>query len=66
MGWWKVETYDDAVWGDEVADVMDDALDKIQELFLRGSGPGRPPTMNELRAGLEFSAAGAYHERVTP
>lgn len=45
------------VWGDQPADVMDDALDKIVEVFQRDTG--RKPTKREVRAGLLFSLRGA-------
>jgi len=50
MGWWE---RDGLTWGDEPADIIDDALELAIEKFVRYWG--REPTMAELRAGLEFS-----------
>ena len=51
MGWWKSE--DGACWGDGPADVIDEALDKVETLFLKSHC--RKPTQEELRIGFEFS-----------
>jgi len=44
----------DLVWGDTPADAMDDALELIIAAFRKDLG--RAPTMEELKAGLLFSA----------
>lgn len=64
MGWWSTDHHgvsfakdvDDPemVWGDSVADILDDAVAKIIAEFQQDWG--RKPTMSELRAGLEFGA----------
>ncbi|BBX30480.1 hypothetical protein B7435_16735 [Mycolicibacterium peregrinum] len=61
MGWWNTTAEGDSfavdsalVWGDGPADLMGDALQKIIEEF--GEAWDRPPTMEELTAGLRFSA----------
>ena len=41
------------VWGDQPADAMDDALDRIIAFFKRDVG--RLPTEAEVKAGLMFS-----------
>ncbi len=41
-------------WGDGPADLMDDALRQIVEVFK--DDIGRPPSLEELIAGLRFSA----------
>jgi len=64
MGYWKSEPHPMASaehledgwtgdWGDQPADVLDDAIARIVEIF--ESDLGRKPTKAELRAGLEFS-----------
>jgi len=64
MGYWKSEPHQLAStvhlvdgwtgdWGDQPADVLDDAIARIVEIF--ESDLGRKPTKAELRAGLEFS-----------
>ncbi|SUA31614.1 Uncharacterised protein [Mycolicibacterium fortuitum] len=61
MGWWNTTAegasfaFDsELMWGDGPADVMDNALRKIVEEFREAWN--RPPTMEELTAGLRFSA----------
>ena len=63
MGWWNA-TRDGSsliphetglMWGDEAADILDDALERISELF--DDELGRDVTTGELRAGLEFALA---------
>ena len=67
MGWWRAGKDGSSlhleetglVWGDSVADIMDDAIDRIvQEFSAEG---GRRPTEEELKAGLLFSLGG-YEE----
>lgn len=41
------------IWGDAPADVMGDAVDAIVQTFT--ADVGRPPTKDEIRAGLEFN-----------
>lgn len=41
------------VWGDGPADVVDEAIDRIRELFLEEWG--RYPTQAEIVAGIKFS-----------
>lgn len=70
MGWWSTDKQGNSfakdadapemVWGDAPADTMGDALNEIIKEFM--SDWGRPPTMDELHAGLEFSARGALSE----
>lgn len=62
MGYWNTTpdggsfaTDSELVWGDEPADIMDSALAEIIEVF--DDAMSRKPTIEELRAGLEFSAA---------
>jgi len=43
-------------WGDGPADLMDEALRQILEVFKEDIG--RPPSIEELIAGLRFSAFG--------
>lgn len=67
MGWWSTDKHGNSfakdaedpemVWGDAVADKMDDTLDFIIKEFQNDWG--RTPTLAELRAGLEFSARAA-------
>lgn len=67
MGWWNaapngasLQTEDTGlIWGDSVADIMDDAIFRIIREFQKEHG--RKPTKAELRAGLEFDL-GAYEE----
>jgi hypothetical protein len=61
MGYWNqgrdgtsLHTEDTGlIWGDAPADVMDEALFGIRVLF--SAHVGRPPTADEIRAGLEFA-----------
>lgn len=55
MGYWGENADATQVWGDDPADVMDDALAKIVAIFQRDLG--RRPTRFELRRGLEFAVA---------
>jgi hypothetical protein len=50
----------DMMWGDAPADAMDDALDEIIKAFR--SDLGRAPSLEELKAGLLFSAQSALDE----
>lgn len=62
MGWWVqdskghslLEPDGDLFWGDGPADIIDAALDAIDEEFVRRHG--RKATFEELRAGFMFSA----------
>lgn len=64
MGWWTANknggiAWDDPssavdAWGDSVADIMDAAITRIVAEFELQFG--RRPTLQELQAGLEFSA----------
>jgi hypothetical protein len=65
MGYWSTSADgvsfaenegEEMVWGDAPADVMDDALDRIERIF-RDDG-NRPPTKAEILAGLLFSLRG--------
>lgn len=49
MGWWAAG---EGVWGDEPADVLDDALDKIVAQFR--TEWKRDPTYAELEYGVRF------------
>jgi hypothetical protein len=60
MGWWTATedggsfaTSGNLVWGDSVADIMDEALEKIVKDFQ--DVYGRKPTQAELISGLLFS-----------
>lgn len=60
MGYWKqseqgasLQTEGDLIWGDQPADIMGDALEKIISVFEQDVG--RPPTETEVKAGLLFS-----------
>lgn len=63
MGWWYSTAEGESlqpsdtgiIWGDEPADVMDAALDKIADMFIKEWG--RPPCEAELMAGIRFSTA---------
>lgn len=65
MGYWTQDragrsfAKGNGLWGDGPADAFDEALDKIVEDFKRDIG--RLPSLNEIRAGLEFSL-GIYKE----
>jgi hypothetical protein len=50
----------DMMWGDAPADAMDDALTEIIAAFR--SDLGRAPSLEELKAGLLFSAQSALDE----
>lgn len=50
MGYWAAG---DGVWGDEPADILDEALNRIAAIYRRDWG--REPYESELRAGLKFS-----------
>jgi hypothetical protein len=62
MGWWNsapggesLMPYETGLmWGDGPADIMDRAIEEIAVAFKRDLG--RPPTLDELVAGLRFSA----------
>lgn len=63
MGYWTTDAngnsgvFDDIegdlVWGDQPADIVDDALDKVLATFVHDMG--RLPTQAEIIAGLKFS-----------
>lgn len=62
MGWWQINS-DGAnfdvratglIWGDELADIMDEAIDKIRSAYKREWQ--REITAAELHAGFRFSA----------
>lgn len=67
MGWWSQDneghSFADAmagetvvgVWGDEPADILDNALDAISEVFM-GTW-GRLPSRAEMESGIKFSMA---------
>jgi hypothetical protein len=64
LGWWVQDKDGHSfarsgrlLWGDEVADVVDEALARIVEIF--SDQIGRPPTGAEIRAGVIFSLRGA-------
>jgi hypothetical protein len=74
MGWWNAGKYGgiaemqgprdnaserDEFWGDGPADILDGALDQIEQEFQEVWG--RKPYISELRQGLEFSL-GRYDE----
>jgi len=64
MGWWTMnkkgqsfaqnESGPEMLWGDSVADTMGDALESIIKDFQEDWG--RKPTVEELHAGVDFSA----------
>lgn len=63
MGWWDTnkkgesfakEPHAEMVWGDAPADILDDAILKIVKVF--EENVGRKPTVDELVAGVLFSA----------
>lgn len=62
MGYWSQNekgqsfsqsTGREMIWGDQPADIMGKALDEIVSVFERDKR--RPPTEDELKAGLLFS-----------
>jgi len=59
MGWWStgssggIEMGAENIWGDEPADILDQALIDINDVFMREWG--RLPTTAELRAGFAFN-----------
>lgn len=60
MGYWKqneqghsLQCEGDMIWGDQPADIMDLALQKIVSVFQQDWG--RLPTEAEVKAGLLFS-----------
>lgn len=70
MGWWSTNKYGESfskdpgdpemLWGDSVADTLDEALGSIIKDFQQDWG--RTPTLAELHAGLDFSARGMLEE----
>jgi len=63
MGWWQITKTPvrspgatGMLWGDELADIMDGALDQIKAAYQREWG--RPVTRSELEAGFQFSLGG--------
>jgi hypothetical protein len=50
MGWWKIS--ENMANGDEPADHMSDAINKIQKAYRKTFD--RPPYMEELKAVFEF------------
>lgn len=67
MGWWGQDSEGHSllppgdpseigVWGDEPADIIDEAIHRIVELFL--DEWKRPPTVEEMIAGIKFSTNG--------
>jgi hypothetical protein len=68
MGWWNtsregtsfaLDLHKDGsplIWGDSAADLLDAALREIIEVFKEELG--RAPSLDELIAGLKFSALG--------
>lgn len=66
MGYWstnedgvsfdEAESGEDMVWGDQPADIIDDALGQVALTFLHDVG--RLPTRKEVLAGLYFSMGG--------
>lgn len=49
MGWWAAGN---GVWGDEPADILDEALERILAVYRRDHD--REPYQSELFAGLKF------------
>jgi hypothetical protein len=64
MGWWRAgedgsslhEEETGLVWGDDPADIVDNALDEIEQEFLQFWG--RKPLRKELVAGILFGLGG--------
>lgn len=63
MGWWQIDKHGvradgatGAIWGDEIADLMDHAVDQIREIYAREFG--REPAEAEFEYGLRFSLHG--------
>lgn len=63
MGWWDTNKQGESfakepevemLWGDAPADILDDAIVNIVKVFQRDLG--RKPTVDELIAGMRFSA----------
>jgi hypothetical protein len=53
MGYWEAGSgVWSGVWGDEPADILDTAIDRIVAVYQRDWG--RDPSENELYAGLKF------------
>lgn len=55
MGWWQIS--EEMVNGDGPADIMEDAIEKISQEYLKAFG--RKPYKEELEAVLEFCASSA-------
>lgn len=56
MGYWDTgfnEDGSDSIWGDQVADIMDEAIEAIVKEFKEATG--RKPTLTEMQKGLNFS-----------
>jgi hypothetical protein len=71
MGWWTATedggsfaTSGNLMWGDSVADIMDEALAKIVKEFQ--DAHGRKPTQPELISGLLFSLPTALEDEEEP
>jgi hypothetical protein len=69
MGWWSQDEQghsfaqaegEDMLWGDEPADILDNAIDAITVSFQ--AAHGRRPTRSELLAGMKFSLGGDRFE----
>ena len=63
MGYWSNgpdSKGEEMIWGDEPADIMGDALDKIITVFIKYWD--RMPTEEEIMRGLKFSVAGALED----
>lgn len=55
MGYWAIKTKNqkEDIWGDEPADILDEAIDKIFEVFREDQD--RIPTKYEMLEGLRFA-----------
>jgi len=61
MGWWTTNetghsfthSEPEMLWGDSVADILDDAISHIVAEFKESIG--RDPTLAELQAGFKFA-----------